>query len=382
MVVAASMRKGIGLMSKVLKKKRVAVIGGGIFGVSCALEMASRYEVTLFEQQDHLLGGATYANHNRHHYGFHYPRSPETVRQCLAGSVDFEAVYGGCLDWDFDNYYAVSKNDTKTTGSRYIEFCRKMGLSFSEQLPAGGVINESRIAVCLKVREGVYNIGILRELVLKRLATVPVDVRLGHRVVSGGIEKDGRKRLEVVCGSEKVSTIYDGVVWATYGRSNEISALFGFKPRLMQFNLQELDVIELPVERRIGLTVQDGPFPSVLPIAHTNQYLLAHVIESQLVREISSGEIPLLHRVPYVESNWERVQAVCSEYLPILKRAKYVRSIFVDRVVDGGRLQNDDRLTDIVAHGQGCWSIFGAKVLTCVTTAAKLRALVEQEMGS
>ena len=70
---------------------------------------------------------------------------------------------------------------------------------------------------------------------------------------------------------------------------------------------------------------------------------------------------------------------VCLKYIPILKDVKYVRSIFVDRVVDSSRLKDDARLTEIIDHGKGCYSVFAAKVITCVTTARKLAGMIFKE---
>jgi len=362
------------------KKLRVGIIGGGIFGTSAAIELAKNFKVTLFERGPELLRGATYANHNRHHYGFHYPRSRETARQCLSSRKEFESIYGGCLDFDFDHYYCVSKENTKTSPSDYLKFCRDMGLEFEEVDPDPKILDPSKIALCLKGREGVYDISRLRALVLKRMKEAGgIEVKLNAPIVGGHFKSGGKKVLTALADGRKPQEFeFDFVVSAIYGHTNQFCRWFGFRRQKFQFNLQELDVVELPLQRRIGVTVQDGPFPSIIPIANSYQYLMAHVIESQLVREISEADIPLLYRTSYVESNWERVLAVCREYIPILKDVKYVKSIFVDRVVDSKRLKDDARLTELTDHGKGCYSIFAAKVITCVTTAKKLAGLIRK----
>ena len=53
------------------KRLRVGILGGGLF-VYPQQYLDKDYDVTVFEQFDDILG-ATYANHNRHHYGYHYP---------------------------------------------------------------------------------------------------------------------------------------------------------------------------------------------------------------------------------------------------------------------------------------------------------------------
>ncbi|MDD4859937.1 MAG: FAD-dependent oxidoreductase [Dehalococcoidales bacterium] len=362
------------------KPARVGIIGGGIFGLSCALNLNRTHEVTVFEQGNDILRGATYANHNRHHYGFHYPRSPETARQCLESRALFEETYGECCFMNFADYYGVSRDNSLTTPENYVRFCEQMGLEFREEWPAEGVLDKSKIALCLRVKEGIYDYDILRKLVEKRLTeTATIAIKKQHRVVSGRIEPGGEKVLVTENGGQVQEHRFDFIINAMYASHNRFCEWFGFPKRLFQFNLQELDVIELPVAEKLGITVQDGPFPSFLPLGHTNQYLLAHVIASQLVREIQPGTIPLLNRVPYIESNWAQVQNACAEYIPLLKKAKYIRSIFVDRVVDANRLNDDARLTEITRHGNGCWSIFAAKIITCEATGRKLAAEIREQ---
>ena len=71
----------------------VGSINGGVFGITTSKYLDSKYNVNHIEQFDDILCGATYANHNRHHYGFHYPRSTETALQCLNSAKEFEEIY-------------------------------------------------------------------------------------------------------------------------------------------------------------------------------------------------------------------------------------------------------------------------------------------------
>ena len=360
------------------KLPRVGIIGGGIFGISTAIHLDRRYNVTLFEQFDDILCGATYANHNRHHYGFHYPRSPETALQCLNSAKEFEEIYYDSLMWDFDNYYCVSKENSKTTPEDYISFCDNMGLEYVEQWPKEGVLNRAKIELCIKVREAVYSFHHLKSIVNNRINnTSTVTVKLNSRVLSGTIENEERKVLEVDEKGTSTKYEFDFIINAMYANYNKFCDWFDLEPRQFQFNLQELDVIELPTVNTLGITIQDGPFPSFLPIGNTNRYFLAHVETSQLIREISTGSIPLTQRLNYLESNWAEIQKSCAEYIPLLKNARYIKSIFVDRVVDATRLHDDARLTDVIDYKNGCWGIFAAKIITVEKTARELAMQIE-----
>ena len=61
---------------------KIAIIGCGAFGLSAALELQNKsFDVYIYDKSTEILNGATFANHNRHHYGFHYPRSQQTIDQ-------------------------------------------------------------------------------------------------------------------------------------------------------------------------------------------------------------------------------------------------------------------------------------------------------------
>ena len=127
----------------------------------------------------------------------------------------------------------------------------------------------------------------------------------------------------------------------------------------------------------LGITIQDGPFPSFIPYGFsTNQFLFAHVEESQLIRDISTGSTPLLSRVLNVVSNWKGTRDAGREFLPILDRSEYLRSIFVDRVVDSTMSHSDARVSEITDYGNGCLSVFAAKIITCETTGRAVAASI------
>ena len=55
---------------------RIAVVGGGIFGVSAAVKLArAGHQADLFEKQRDILCAASGINQYRIHRGYHYPRN-------------------------------------------------------------------------------------------------------------------------------------------------------------------------------------------------------------------------------------------------------------------------------------------------------------------
>ena len=104
--------------------KKILVIGGGLFGCSIALELSkSGHSITLLEQNPSIMNNASKCNHNRIHYGYHYPRSSETATQSLDGLLSFLTKYKEAIVTNFPNYYAISSNQSNINASEYRKCC-------------------------------------------------------------------------------------------------------------------------------------------------------------------------------------------------------------------------------------------------------------------
>ena len=137
---------------------KVCVIGGGIFGLTAAIYLSKfSKEIKVFDKNNSILNGATKFNHNRHHFGYHYPRSLDTALQCINAKKDFDKFYRNSIDYSFRNFYAISKNNSKITFKKFENFCKKASLRFNNVSAPKNIFNSDLISQCYNVREGVYN---------------------------------------------------------------------------------------------------------------------------------------------------------------------------------------------------------------------------------
>ncbi len=359
-------------------KTKVAIIGGGIFGATAAYILAKKgFLVTLFEKDFELFRGASLFNHNRHHYGFHYPRSIPTAKQCMESRDSFNEFYGDALITDFDNYYCVGRN-SRVSADDYVKFCTDMGLPFKEEKPHESLVSPEHIVLGLKVGEPIYNLEKLRSSCIEKLNHPNITVLQNHAVTHISEDNNSVTVSYNSPGSSKKTDGFDHAVNATYARYNQFCEWLGFEKREFQFNLQELCLLKLPITRATGVTIMDGDYPSFLPYGNTGLVIFAHVIESQLVREVSFDTKPMLSKVLSVQSNWKKTLEASYDVVPILKRAEYQRSFFIDRVVDAKRAGDDGRISEIVVHSPRCRSIFSAKIITSVSTAENLAQQLEK----
>jgi hypothetical protein len=359
--------------------KKVAVIGGGIFGITIALELAKKFQVTLFEKENDIFCGATFVNHFRHHMGYHYPRSPETVKECKEAKNDFETVFGKALIPIFPCYYGVAKHNTQTSADEFLKFCQNQKLPYKIGYPENRYLDKNKVDICIKVPETVYDFQSLKEIAKRNVKkSKNLDLKLGKLITGGEIRNDGSKKLIICKGNNKESEIFDYVINATYSNYNLLCKAFGLEKKSLQFELVELNIITLPIKGNIGLTIMDGPFTSILPTGQTKYFTLGHVEASVHSREIvDESENEVIKKWGKIHSKKNEIIKKSSDFLPFLKDSTYIKSLYVTRVVKPKREFDDARPTEINDHGHGFFSIFAGKIITCVTTARKINKLLE-----
>src|SRR5437660_11754402 len=103
-----------------MSKMRVAVVGGGIFGITAAVEIArAGHHVDLFERAPDLLQGASGINQYRLHRGYHYPRSPETAIQSKNAESSFVEKYADAILANDSHYYAIARERSLLSADQY-----------------------------------------------------------------------------------------------------------------------------------------------------------------------------------------------------------------------------------------------------------------------
>ena len=360
-------------------KPRVAVLGGGIFGVSCANELGAFCDVTLFERHDELLGEASTLNQWRYHHGFHYPRSVEMIREIQECRPEFETVYGEAIEPDVESYYAVAKGGRTITRERYLHICESMRLDFIEAPPPPGILDTEKVSLCLRTGESVFSADRLRSVMQRKLSGLPnVAVAKSTEVVEAELLSDGRKLLSFRSGDRNRSDVFDYVVNATYANRNRLALWLNFPVKPLRFDLLELLVLEVPMPN-VSITILDGPFTSIVSMAEKNRFSLSHIQQSVHMSATPPDGLPPMWRQP--ASNRDNLMRHAMRYLPILAEARVLESRFGTRTVHATPEDIDGRPTVVTDHGFGCWSVLGGKVNTCVNNARQIAKVIAAQHG-
>src|SRR5512147_1265721 len=108
---------------------RIAVVGGGIFGATTAVDLArAGADVDLYEAEPDLLLGATAKCQARLHSGYHYPRSDSTAAAARDAAPEFAARYPTAIRRAAQHY--VIARDSLVSAGEYLAFCDRLGLPY------------------------------------------------------------------------------------------------------------------------------------------------------------------------------------------------------------------------------------------------------------
>jgi hypothetical protein len=250
------------------------VIGGGIFGAYSAVILGKiGYTVLLVEQASELMGRASLVNQARLHTGLHYPRSFVTAKESLGYYSKFRERFPSAV-FDFQQIYAISSHNSKTSSHDFLSFVSRIGINF-EAIDPNQYFNTGAVDLAIKVEEPTFDTLILRDLILKEIEGNPdIELCFNTAITGGALSSAGSSLL--LSNGNKVET--DGVVIATYAGINALRQSLGLSNLPLSFELAEIILGNVTSEMRgIGFTVMDGPFWSMMPFGNSGSVSLTSV---------------------------------------------------------------------------------------------------------
>lgn len=359
-------------------KQVVGIIGGGVFGILTALEVAKKgYSVIVFEKEKEIITGASLVNHGRVHMGYHYPRDKQTVIQSLKAKTPFENFFGKSVVKKINNHYMVAKEGSMTNHNNFLSFCNKMSLPYKMSWPSGLKISKEKIAISVKVPETILDANRMKDFLLKETSqTKNITLLTNSPVV--GLEKSKNEFLvNYEPDGKKEVTACAALVNATYGSINYINKLLGLPLQKFQYELCELPVASSVPWEDTGWMIMDGPFFSAMPFGYSGNHLFYDVELSVLERSI--GKLPnFKFGIDYydtAERRAERFNKYRERWKPWIgqiNNCKHLYSMYTTRIVLPKSEKTDTRPTIIKELLPGFWQIFSGKITTSVPEAIEI----------
>jgi hypothetical protein len=346
--------------------KKIAVVGGGIFGCTTAWMLAKEgYNVDLFEKNDDLITQASNINQYRLHRGYHYPRSKETARQSIWGEVSFLKEYGDAIkNGDVEHYYCITKEDSLVDAKQYRDFLTELNLDYTEKKL--GIVRKNVVDLIVQVKEFLFDSDKLRKICWDKLKKYNVNINLNTKVNLDDLDN------------------YDYTINATYANTNHL--LEPSKHKDYQFELCEKPVIKLPEKyRNKSIVIMDGPFMCIDPFGDTDLHVMGNVVHA--IHSTNVGKFPkcsskfdeLLNKGVVKNppiTNINKFIESAKKFFVDIEEAEHIGSMFTFRTVLPNRDKDDARPTLVEQTGDNQFTLFSGKIGTCVDAAEQILEVI------
>lgn len=349
---------------------KIAVIGAGVFGSTIAIKLADNgFDVDLFEKENDILQAASGINQYRLHRGYHYPRSKETGESSRQAYPLFREEYGESIIEKNDHYYCIPKKDSKVSGREYLKFCKESGLNYSKtKLPH---FNGELIDLIIKGEETLVDPNKLKKIISEKISKRRINLLLNYTFSAREI--DG----------------YDMVVNSTYANLNWILEKYPEAKKEYQFEVCEKPVLRLPQSfKGLSSVVMDGPFFCIDPYSETDYHVMGNVVHA--IHATNVGLFPQVpdHIAPFLNkgiiknpsnSRIEKFIESASYFMPEIKKAEHIGSMFTVRTVLPRVDHTDERPTIVNRLNQKIVNVFSGKLGNCVQAANQVLEIAKDK---
>lgn len=353
-----------------MKSLKIAIIGGGFFGSSIAIELKekfSNFKIDLFEKKDDLLKGTSGKNQFRLHKGYHYPRSKDTYLECRSSNESFNKKFKDCF-LKSNNFYSIAKYGSKVTFDQYQEYLNRVNLHY-KVIKKHKLINEDMSQGIISVNEKIIDIHKARSILNKKITSLGINAHFNYHV---DINK-------------KFNSNYDLVILSTYENNNYLKKKINIETEKYYYQLVEKIIVKTPKSfKKFSCVVLDGNFMSIDPY---NEKLGLHVCGHVKKSVIKSANTKDIFRITKNE------KSKLDDYLINLKKSslfgefkkdfikyfnyfgssEYKNSFIVVRCTKKNK--NDERITSIDFNGKVI-SVHSGKWINCIETAKNIAKII------
>lgn len=366
------------------------IIGGGFYGAAIAIYLAKQrglQRIVLVERERALLTRASYNNQARVHNGYHYPRSFTTAYRSRVNLPRFVNDWSDAVTRDFIKLYAIARRNSKVTAKQFVRFCHEIGARIQSADPALRALFEPRlIEDAFLVEEYAFDATKLASWAERELKECGVQIRLETRVTTMSNGPDGTLRVAAQNSRGSGELIRCRYLFnCTYSGLNQFTGEFPGTQTGLKQEITEMALMQAPPALHgLGITVMDGPFFSMMPFPARGLHTLSHVRYTPHLHWDDKQGIDPYEKLEQYEraSRVDRMVRDVARYLPAVREAKYVDSLFEVKTVLVKNEGDDGRPILFEKHLElpGCYSILGGKIDNIYDILEKLDA--EQFVGA
>ena len=356
------------------------IIGSGIYGLYAAISLAKQgHAVAVIDCDESPFLRGSYINQARVHNGYHYPRSYSTAMKSAKYFKRFLDDYGDCILFDFDQIYAVAAHYSWTNGEQFAKFCANVNIQCDEITNTAQYFNAGAIDKAFHTHEFTFDAKLIGEKMYKQ--ALENGVKFVFKAAISDIKTQDDKYIISLDSGEDFSSPW--VLNATYAGVNEIHKLAGFEPLDIKYELCEVVLCNVSENvDKVGLTVMDGPFFSLMPFGKSGYHSLTTVSKTPHITSYDSlPTFPCQSKKSmcspkhmqncnscehHPHSAYVEMRQIAKKYLNPDIKIEYVKSLFTLKPILKASEIDDSRPTLIRQYSDKpqFYSVFSGKINT------------------
>ena len=352
------------------------ILGAGIYGLYSAVKSGKAGQsVLVLEHDEAPFARATYINQARVHMGYHYPRSLSTAVKSAHYYRRFHEDFGFAIHDKFMQIYATCTDFSWTNAEAFKRFCQAAEIK-CEEISPNMYFKQGMCDGAFLTEEDTYDAHIIRDYYIDELDKLQnVEVRFDTRIHQ--ILRSDKEAVVVYQSGEKSdNAAAPYLLNATYASTNQIlnriedkgAGEADFEKFRIKYEQCEIVLCDVCADlKKIGLTVMDGPFFSIMPFGKTPYHSLTSVTFTPHIT--SYDDLPTFHcqdgeycspeqlgncneceHKP--KSAWEHMSHLARKYMRPELEFSYVDSLYSMKPILKTSEIDDSRPTAIVVNSE------------------------------
>ena len=353
------------------------IIGAGLYGLYAAEYCGRKGErVLVLEYDPQPFSRATFVNQARVHMGYHYPRSLSTAQKSAGYYRRFHDDFSFAIYDHFSQIYATSSRFSWTDAKEFMAFCQAAGIRCDEVSP-NQYFQPGLCDGAFLTEEDTYDAHVLRDYFIEKLAELSgVQIHYEARISRIRRDADHYEIQYAVHGTEETAAA-PFVLNATYASTNQILKMLEedggrpgdhFEPFRIKYELCEIILCKASERlQKVGLTVMDGPFFSIMPFGQTGLHSLTAVtftphvtsydtvpsFSCQAGTDCSKAQLSNCNACPNrPQSAWPYMSHLADKYMKMEYSYTYEKSLFSMKPILKSSEVDDSRPTAIRINSQ------------------------------
>ncbi len=260
-----------------IKQFDYIILGAGIYGLYISNILASKFpkrSILLLEKDNAPFSRASYINQARVHNGYHYPRSLHTAFKSAKYYDKFSKDFDFAINNEFKKIYAISEKFSYAGANDFQRFCEISNIP-CEEISSKPYFKDGMVEASFLTEETSMDGKIIAKYLTEKLSEHK-NVTTKYNFDFAGVENLNSSYKITAKNADVYSS--DFVINTSYASVNQIIDRFGCEKFPIKYEIAELCLCDVSLNlKRVGLTIMDGPFFSLMPFGLSGYHSLSAV---------------------------------------------------------------------------------------------------------